>query len=153
MAVYSASYSGADLPRIDLMGTVTRAQTYVWSVSASAGDVVHFTNMKIPTGALITRVNLIGKVDVNGGGGVTYGVGLQGSGASGAGAKMFGSATISGTYARLDILNGAILPYRVSVSDDASLRFMTPSLTVDGVTSGTVSQTVTLEVQYIYNRG
>ena len=152
MATYSVSYAGADVARIDLMGTVTRAQTYAWSVSSSAGDVVHFTNIKIPHGALITRVNLIGKVD-GGTAQVVYGVGLQGSAASGSGAKMFGSATISATYARLDIMNGAVLPYRVSVSDDAVLRYMTPSLTVDAVTSGTVSQTVTLQVEYIYNRG
>lgn len=152
MATYSASYAGADAARIHTVGTVTRAQTYVWSVSSSAGDVLHFTNIRIPHQALITRVNLIGKVD-GGTSAVVYRVGLQGSAASGATSTMFGSATISATYARLDIINGGVLPYKVSISDDAFPRYMTPSVTVDTVTSGTVSQTLTLQIEYIYNVG
>jgi len=152
MATYSASYAGADAPRISIQGTVTRAQTYVWTASSSAGDVVHFTNMRIPNQALITNVQLVGKVD-GGTSQVIYRVGLQGSAASGLSSIMFGSATISAAYSRLDVLNGAVLPYRVSISDDAVLRYVTPSITVDSVTSGTVSQTVTLQIQYIYNRG
>ena len=149
MATISASAASAQMPKVDITGTVTRVQTYAWSLSSSAADVVHFTNIRIPHGSLITKVEVMGRVQNNGGSHI-YQVGLQGSGASGASATMFGSATLSLSYVRSDVINGNILPYKVSVSDDAANRYMTPSLTVDSVTSGTVSQTVTLLVQYVY---
>ena len=152
MATISASVASADSPRIISDGSlIVRAQTYAWSLSASSGDTVRFTNIKIPHGATIVRVELMGRVQNNGGSHI-YQVGLNGSAASGLSATMFGSATMSLSYARVDVINGNLLPYKVSVSDDAANRFVTPMITVDGTpTSGTVSQTTTLMIHYFMN--
>lgn len=152
MATISASVASADSPRIMTDGgLVVRSQTYAWSLSSSAGDTVRFTNIKIPHGATIVKVELMGRVQNNNGAHI-YQVGLNGSAASGLSATMFGSATMSLSYARVDVINGNILPYKVSVSDDAANRFVTPMITVDAVTSGTVSQTTTLMIHYIMNQ-
>ena len=128
---------------------ITRSQTYTQayavSPTLSSGDVIIFSDLKIPHGSLITRIEVIGRVQFD-----STSVQILEAGIHGGTADLFGSATASGTFARLDFVNGAVLPYRVSVSDDATTRFVTPMLRADGnPASPTASYTLTMMVSYI----
>ncbi len=146
MAAISASFAAANQPRIpNGVETVDAFQSYVTSATLSAGDVIHYTNLKIPHGATILDLRLYG--DTPDGSGI-YQVGLGGGIVSGA---LFGSATVSATPAVKT--QTTALPYVVSVSDDAALRYVYPTLTQDGaMTSGTASTSLGVRVTWTMNK-
>lgn len=128
-------------PKVNIVGAIERFQTYVSSLTLSATDVVLFTDLKLPHGANVTDVRLLGKT-VDGTQLFQIGTNYSGQGAA------FGSATISVTQAMKTQITG--LPYRVSVSDDFQPRYVSMTLTCDGAqTSSTGSCSVTLFVRYV----
>ncbi|TXL80459.1 hypothetical protein FHP25_05385 [Vineibacter terrae] len=146
MAIISASFAAANQPRIpNGVETVDAFQTYVTSATLSAGDVIHFTNLKVPHGATILAVRLHG--DTADGSSI-FQVGIAGGITS---AALFGSATVSATPAVKD--QTLALPYVVSVSDDAAVRYVYPTLTQDGAaTSGTASMSLGVRVTWTMNK-
>ena len=61
MANISASFAAANQARLpNGVETVDAFQTYLTSATLSAGDVIHFTNLKVPHGATILDVRLYG---------------------------------------------------------------------------------------------
>lgn len=115
------------------------ASTATWS----AGDVYIFNNMKIPDRAVITDLQVQGSVPDG-----TYiiEIGTYGSGGT---ADVFGSVTLSATAVTNSVRTTG-LPYTVSVSDDATLRYQTLGIRVDGAaTSGTTSVSVNMIVKYV----
>lgn len=149
MATISASFAGPDrasLPRS--AGYVKKSQSYVTSATLSAGDVIVFSNLKIPTGAVLTDVALHSKTPD---GSVIFQIGIVGGITS---AAAFGSATASAT-GQLDTLLPVVgtSGYRVSVSDDAAIRTVTMALTVDGAAvSPTASVSLCLTIGYTMNK-
>lgn len=138
MATISATEAAANQPKWSKTYPVVKAQTYVTTATLSAGDVIVMSNLKIPTGATIYEMKLIGDSPD---GSSIFQIGTGGS------AALFGSATISATTAVKELSAG--LPHKVSVSDDATTRYVTLQLTQDGAqTSGTASFSLTLEVKY-----
>lgn len=128
---------------------VTRVQTYTQAMAVSptmsSGDVIVFSDLKIPHGALITDIQVIGRVQFDG-----SSVQILEAGILGGTADLFGSATVSATFAKADFVNGAVLPYRVSVADDSNTRYIVPTLRADGnAGSPTQSYTLTMVVRYI----
>lgn len=144
MATINANPTEPNQPRISITGAVERVQTYVTSASLSDGDVIKFNGMKIPHGATVTDVRLIGKsVD----GTFIFQIGNEYT-SQGA---VHGSATFSPTQASFVKTNG--LPYKLSVSDDYYPRHAAMTLTVNGATtSGTASLSVTLFVRYVMDQ-
>ena len=140
MATITATGSFPNQPKTPIIGLVERFQTYVTSASLSAGDVIRFDNLKLPQGAQVTEVRLLGK-SVDGTGIFQIGTNYSGQGV------VFGSATMSATQAMKSQVLG--LPYNVSVSDDFQPRYVTMTLTVDGATASlTASLSMTLFVRY-----
>ncbi len=115
------------------------ASTATWS----AGDVYLFNNLKIPHGAVVHKMWVKGSVPD---GNYIIEIGAYGSNVA---ADIFGSVTLSAT-AVTDSVRTTGLPYTVSVSDDATLRYQTIGIRVDGAaTSGTASVSVNILVKYI----
>lgn len=130
---------------------IERVQTYTpaqaVSATLSAGDVILFRDLKIPHGSLITSIEVMGRVNFDGASTQIFEVGIEGGTAD-----LFGSATLTSAYQRLNVLNGAVLPYRVSVSDDAATRFIVPAIRIDGnAGSPTTSYTISMLVRYVRN--
>ncbi|TWT11698.1 hypothetical protein [Reyranella sp. CPCC 100927] len=146
MANISASFAAANQPRLpNGVETVDAFQTYVTSATLSAGDVIHFTNLKVPQGATILDVRLYG--DTQDGQSI-FQIGLGGGIVAPA---LFGSATASATPAVKT--QAQALPYVVSVSDDAAVRYVYPTLTQDGAaTSGTASMSLGVRVTWTMNK-
>lgn len=117
-------------------------QTIVTSATFSAGDVYLFGNVKLPDRAVVTDINLRGSCPDG-----TYLVEI-GTFGSAATADVFGSKTISATaVTNVDITTG--LPYTVSCSADAVLRYQFLGVRVDGAaTSGTPSVSINVRVKY-----
>lgn len=151
MATISASFAAANQPRIpDGVETVTAYQTYTTSVTASTGDVIHFTNLKIPHGATITDVKAyIGAPND----GVILSFGLAGGIVDD---DLFSSATASATsqIETLSNIVGNSLPYKVSLSDsrDGGTGYVTMTATVEDDGTATVSLSIGLLVTYTMNR-
>lgn len=143
MATITATVARAMAATYKPTATITKVQSYVTSASLSAGDVILFSNIKIPHGAIINDVSVKGSaVD----GSFLFEVGTQGSGGT---ADLFGSKTFSfgGVVALTALQTG--LPATVSVSDDAVDRYQTFMVRVDGATtSGTGSLSIQFSVQY-----
>lgn len=138
--VNTAVASAPNQPKIALTASIDRFQSYLSSATLSAADSILFQNLKIPHGANIVEVRLLGKTKD---GTQLFQIGTNYSGQSAA----FGSATISATQAMKTQVTG--LPYVVSVSDDFQPRYVTMMLTQDGAaTSSTKSCSVTLFVRY-----
>lgn len=116
--------------------TVTRVASYVSTAAFSAGDSIQV--VKIPHGAIITDFYQVGATPD---GSTHFGLGVSGS------TNLFGSATISATRAKVDVVTA--LPYTVSVSADAANRFITLLATVGTVASATASNSVAWVVKYI----
>lgn len=115
------------------------ASTATWS----AGDVYILNNLKIPDRAVVTGMQVWGSVPDG-----TYliEIGAAGSGGS---LDVFGSLTLSATAVANSVRTVGI-PYTVSCSDDATLRYQTLAIRVDGAaTSGTASVSVNVLVKYI----
>ena len=122
---------------------VTKIQSLVTTATFSAGDVYLMNNIKIPHSAIVTDISMKGSV-VDG----TYlmEIGLYGSNAV---ADQFGSKTLSATAVLGLTVITAGLPYTISVSDDAALRYQTFGVRVDGAaTSGTPSVSIQFIVKY-----
>jgi len=151
MADISASFAAANQPRITADATTIDAyQTYTYAVSASGGDVTHFTNLKIPHGAtiLMLKAQIQSKNDAT-----ILGFGLAGGIVS---AALFGSATASNTAVITDrsTVVGVSLPYKVSLSDsrDSGINYVYPTVTVQSGGTLTVSLSIGLRVTYTMNR-
>lgn len=143
MATITVTASAAAQPRVPTSTELVYVeQTYSRSVSASAGDVFWFENCKIPNQALITRI----AVDTKTSDGATiYQLGLGGGIVSGA---LFGSLTASAVATLDNFLEAAgSTSYRVSVSDDAAIRYVVPTLTQDGAVGASPTGTVTILVR------
>src|SRR5690349_2991752 len=108
-------------------------QTIVTSATFSAGDVYLFGSIPLPDRAVVTDINIRGSVPDG-----TYLVEMGTYGSAGT-ADVFGSKTLSAT-AVTDFTVSTALPYTVSCSADAVLRYQFLGLRVDGAaTSGTPS--------------
>ena len=115
------------------------ASTATWS----AGDCYVMNNLKVPHGAVIHEMWVKGSVPDG-----TYIIEIGTYGSNGDD-DIFGSLTLSAT-AVADSVRTVGLPYTVSVSDDATLRYQTLGVKVDGAaTSGTTSVSVSILVKYI----
>lgn len=146
MAAISASFAAANQPRsVANPSTIDAFQTYVSSATLSDGDVIHYTNCKVPHGATILDVVLYGDTPD---GTSIFQIGIGGGITS---AVLFGSATVSATPAvKTQTL---ALPYVVSVSDDAALRYVYPTLTLNGAqTSPTASLSLGVRVTWTMNK-
>lgn len=151
MATTTVTYAAAMQPRLPRsQGVVRVEQTFHRSVSASAGDIFAFYNLKIPHGAYIHKFAI--KSDTSDGA-VTWQWGLGGGITSGA---LFGSTTMSDT-AQIDTLLGDTIAsapgYRVSISDDQPIRYCYVTGTQDGAVgsspTGTISVTIILEYSMV----
>lgn len=139
--INTATGSFPSQPKTNIVGAIERYQSYLSSATLSSGDTILFTNLKIPQGANIVDVRLLGKTKD---GQQLFNIGTDYSGQSAA----LGSATISATYAIKT--PGTGLPYNVSVSDDFQPRYVTMMLTQSGAaTSSTKSCSITLFVRYV----
>jgi hypothetical protein len=139
MATINATAAQSNQPKYTTTAAIERVQTYVTSAALSNGDVIVFTALKVPHGAVVTDLRLAGDTP--------DGTAILQLGIAGA-ANLFGSATVSATPA-LKVLTQAI-PYTVSVSDDAAQRHVTLQATVDGApTSATASISLSLMVRYV----
>jgi hypothetical protein len=125
---------------------VERVQTYALTGTLSATDVILFPDLKVPHGALITDITVMGRIQFDGAATQIIEVGVAGGTAD-----LFGSATLTGVYQKLPITTGAVLPYRVSVCDSATVRYIYPMIRADGnaSASATASGTLTMIVRYI----
>lgn len=143
MATVTFTTAEANAPVYRANTTITKVQTMVTSATFSAGDVYVLQNLRVPHGATITAVGYKGSV-VDG----TYliEVGMSGSGGT---LDAFGSRTFSAT-AVLALTQASLgLPYKVSVSQSATVRYQTLCARVDGAaTSGTTSVSLQFVVQY-----
>lgn len=151
MATISASFAAANQPRsVANPATVDVYQTYTTSVTASTGDVIAFTNCKIPHGATILSI----KAQIAAGNdGTILAFGLGGGITS---AALFGSATASAT-AQIELLDsvvGTSLPYKVSLSDsrDGGVGYVYPTVTVQDDGTATTSLSIGLRVTYTLNK-
>lgn len=126
---------------------VQRIFTYVSSATLSAGDVVLMNSARIPHGAIITRCRVSGRA-VDGTAIVTPFVRV------GATDTTFGSLTLSvagriGDALHTSAADSAHLPFTVSVSDDASIRYATLGFLAGTHASGTGSMSVSFILDYI----
>jgi len=139
MATLTAISPQANQPKYDTTAAIERVQTYVTTAALSNADVIVFSALKIPHGAVITDLRLAGDTP--------DGIAILQLGVNG-NAALFGSATVSATPA-LKTFTQAI-PYAVSVSDDALQRWVTLQATVDGApVSATASVSLSLLVRYV----
>ena len=139
MATLTATPAQANQPKYDTTAAIERVQTYVTSAALSNGDVIVFSALKIPHGAVITDLRLA--CDTPDGSAILQ-LGISGQ------AALFGSATVSATPALKTFATS--IPFLVSVSDDAAQRYVTLQATVDGApTSGTASVSLSLMVRYV----
>lgn len=122
---------------------ITRVQTMVTSATFSAGDVYILDNIRIPHGAIVTRVAVRGSAPD---GAYLFEIGTNGSGGV---VDLFGSRTLS-AGAVLQLSEQTVgLPATISVSDDAADRYQRLAIRVDGAaTSGTTSVSLQFVVDY-----
>jgi Tfp pilus assembly protein PilW len=133
---------GPQQPKYGPNRSWSNEQTIVSSATFSAGDVYIFNNLKIPDRAVVTDVQIQSSV-VDG----TYLIEVGTYGSKGT-ADVFGSITMSAT-AVMNSVRTVGLPYTVSVSDDATFRYQTMGVRVDGAaTSGTPSVSINLRIKY-----
>lgn len=131
---------------------IWRVFRHTETLTLSAGDVIPMPYAQIPHGATIFDVRL--------GGGArdgTYIINTQIT--VGSTTTLLGSATVS-SAGRIPVpvvgpttaSEAANVPFTVSVSDDAALRYGTLQFTCSGATSATTSATVTIIVGYVMDR-
>lgn len=143
MATITFTTNAAMQPVHKPNSAVTKVQSLVTTATFSAGDVYLLNNIKLPHRAVVTGVRIKGSV-VDG----TYLV-EAGTFGSGGTADLFGSKTLSATavLGLVDLTTG--IPATISVSDDATDRYQTFGVRVDGAaTSGTTSVSLQFIVDY-----
>lgn len=143
MATVTFTTAQANAPVWRSNATITKVQSLVSTATWSNGDVYVLGNLRIPHRAIITGISYKGSV-VDG----TY---LLEMGTTGSGSTIdaFGSKTFSATAVTTLTAIATGLPATVSVSDDATDRYQTFSIRVDGApTSGTTSVSLQFVVQY-----
>lgn len=144
MATYTADAGADSAPvRLNTTGPTYMIGTYIAAgVTISSGDV--YRMVKVPNGATIVDLGFFGRS--SGVGGVVFSVGTSAT------ASLFGAATISATHQFVSLRSQASatvqLPYRVSLSDDATEQFQRMLFTV---ASGTATATGTfgMFVEYL----
>ena len=140
MATLSASSAVPNQPRVTTDGTlITRMQSYVSTAAFSAGDTITFPALKVPTGATYRSVSVKGSAPD---GGCVVKVGTTGT------ANLFGSISLSAGLLSLTTFS-ASTGRKVSVSDDAAVRYETLMVTIDAVTSATASVSLLVMVDYV----
>lgn len=118
-----------------------RQQSYVTTASLSTQDVIMFKGIPLPHGMVVTDIRFRGSV-VDGT--QILEIGTIGSNAT---IDVFGSITISATAVTNSVLSTG-LPYTVSVSDDAAVRYQWMAVRADGAaTSQTTSMSFNLTVK------
>ena len=140
--------SVADVSAIEMFQNVT-AGTYSGGVSATGA--VHFLNLKIPHGATITDVVIQHRQDQST---VAYchTVGIAGGITS---AALFGSESFSSTTRFVSMMAGGANGtgvYKVSVSDDATVRYVYPTVTTTATGTGSLSVSIGVLVRWSMNR-
>jgi hypothetical protein len=131
---------------------IYRVFKHTETLTLSAGDVIVMPDARIPHGANIFDVRL--------GGGArdgAYTINTQIT--VGSTTTLLGSATIS-SAGRIPVpvvgpttaSEAAAIPFLVSVSDDAAVRYGTLQFTVTAAASATTSATVTIIVGYVMDR-
>lgn len=119
---------------------VQRVARYATTAKPTTNDAIHVC--RIPHGAQITRIYVAGQTTD---GDNHFAMGIAGS------AALFGSATISATaFQRVELTTA--LPYKVSVSDDATQRYITLIASYGTVSaSATTTNSYSFVVEYICN--
>lgn len=122
-----------------------------YSSGVSATGAVHFQSNKVPHGATITDVLIWHKQDQST---VAFAhtVGLAGGITS---AALFGSESFSTTTRLVSMMrdgSGTIGPYRVSVSDDATTRYVYPTVTTTATGTGSISVSIGVMVRWTMNK-
>lgn len=139
MATLSASTAQPNQPRVTTDGTlITRMQSYVSTAAFSAGDTITFPALKIPHGATYRSVSVKGSAPD---GSATVKLGTTGT------ANLFGSITLSAGVLAFTTFSASV-GRKVSVSDDAAVRYETVMATIDGVASATASVSLIVVVDY-----
>ena len=140
MSTLTAVSAQANQPRVTTDGTlITRMQTYVSTATMTAASTITMTGLKIPHGATTRTVWAKGSAPD---GSLIFKVGTTGT------ATQFGSTTLSaGVLNRTELTGGT--GYKVSVSDDASIRYETIMVTIDTTTSPTASISLLIGVDYV----
>ena len=132
-----SSTTNAKEPRYVAPGvSIVRVPQYVSTAAFSAGDAI--TLVKVPHGATITTIDVVGGTPD---GTTNFGIGVSGT------TNLFGSATISATSQRVRLTTA--LPYLVSVSADATNRYITLLATVGTIASATASNSLAVIVHYV----
>lgn len=143
MATVTFTTQSAMAPMWKPASTQTKVQSLVTSATASTGDVYILNNIKLPHRAVVTSVGVKGSV-VDG----TYILEMGTVGSNGT-IDLFGSKTFSATAVLALTAITTSVPITISVSDDATDRYQTFAVRVDGAaTSGTTSVSLQFIVQY-----
>lgn len=126
-------------PRLEHAGGTWVLARYTSTASLSAGDVIQM----IPIQHGMTIIDWILWTDTTDGS-ATFGIG------DGSSTARFGSATAS-TVATALRATGTGLPYKVSVSDDALLRYDTLDLYINAVASSTAGNIFNMAVLLLFD--
>lgn len=129
---------------------VRRVFDYYLTTTLSAGDVILMDWARIPHGAVVTDCRLSGNTKD---GTIIMTPFLR----VGATDTTMGSLTLSaagriGAVIHSSAADSAHLPFTVSVSDDATVRYATMGITVGTTASGTGSTSVSIIIDYIMDK-
>lgn len=140
MATYTADAAQTGIqPRLAADGVTYVKGTYVQSgVTVSTGDTYQMA--KIPHGVSVVDIKYFGRLGQTAQ--VIFDLGITGS------LSLFGKMTVSATDLYQTSTAG-VLPYNVSLSDDAANQFITLLATAGTVTSATATGTFGVVVAYV----
>jgi hypothetical protein len=121
------------------------------TTGTSAAGAVHFQNIKIPHGATIIDMVVHHRQDTSTAG-HCHTVGIAGGITS---ASLFGSESYSSTTRAVNIFavpDAPTMPYKVSVSDDAAMRYVYPTITTTTTGTNSISISIGIRVTWMVNR-
>ena len=130
---------------------VQRVWQYIFTGTASSGDVIYHPNWRVPKGAIITDVRISGKT-VDGTSIIVPNLRVYDS-ASAATDTAFGSLTISPVHRSLDPVVGTATPVVVTIADDsASPHWAHIILKIQANASATGSNSIDFAITYTCDR-
>lgn len=131
--------------------TVTRVWQYIFTGTASSGDVIYHPYWRVPKGAMITSCKISGKT-VDGTSIIAPNLRVYNS-ASAATDTVIGSLTISPVHRSLDEVIGTATPVEVTIADDsASPHWAHIILKIQANASATGSNSIDFAIQYTMDR-
>lgn len=121
------------------------------TVGTSATGAIHFQNLKIPHNATITDIIVHHRQDTSTAG-HCHTVGIAGGITS---AALFGSESFSSTTRAVSMMavpDAPTMAYHVSVSDDAAVRYVYPTVTPTTTGTNSISVSIGVTVRWNMNR-